>query len=252
MQILFIGDIVGRMGRLAVAKILPKLKKKYKIDLVIANAENAAHGSGVTEKILKELLTSGIDAFTVGDHAFRSHKQIGVFEEFPIVRPANFPADAPGQGYIIIKKNKKKFLLISLIGQIFMNNSDDNSLHLSNIFAIIVDIHAEASSEKINMGHHLDGKISAVLGTHTHVMTADEHITKKGTAYITDVGMTGAAYESLGITKENTLKQFLTYVKEPHVLPKKGQAILNSVLIKIKQKQKAETIKPIIEFINIK
>jgi metallophosphoesterase (TIGR00282 family) len=263
MNILFIGDIVGRLGRQAVAKLLPKLKKKYKIDLVIANAENAAHGSGVTEKILKELKKSGIDAFTAGDHSFRNHKQLELFNNYPLLRPANFPKNAPGGEYLIIEKSKQKILLISLIGQVFMNNSvdnpfikineilADNSLQTNNFFAIIIDIHAETTSEKVNMGYHLDGRVSAVLGTHTHIMTADARITKKGTAYITDVGMAGAAYESLGISKKGTLKQFLSYIKEPHVLPEKGEAILNSVLLEIGRNQKAKSIKPISEFVKI-
>ncbi len=264
MNILFIGDIVGRMGRQIITKTLSKLKKKHKIDLVIANAENAAHGSGITKNILKELITSGVDAFTTGDHSFRNYKQIELFDEYPLARPANFPTNAPGQEYTIIEKNNKKILLISLIGQVFMNNSvdnpfikineilADNSLQANSFFAIIVDIHAETTSEKVNMGYHLDGRVSAVLGTHTHIMTADARVTKKGTAYITDVGMAGAAYESLGIGKKETLKQLLTFIKEPHVLPEKGKAILNSVLIEIGRDQKTKIIKPIIEFINIK
>ena len=183
---------------------------------------------------------------------------------FPIIRPANLPLGAPGLGYLTLEKNNKKVLLVSLIGQVFMNTSVDNpfikineilaniSLPKKNLSAIIVDIHAETTSEKINMGHHLDGKVSAVLGTHTHVPTADARVSKKGTAIITDVGMCGAANESLGIDKEGTLKVFLTSVKEPHVIPEKGEATLNAVLIKTGHDRKATTIKQIIENINIK
>ena len=264
MNILFIGDIVGRIGRQTIKNLLPRLRKKHALDFVFANAENAAHGSGVTETIVKELMEAGIDAMTTGDHAFRNHKQIEIFNNFPIIRPANLPQGAPGMGYLIIKKDNKKILLISLIGQVFMNTSVDNpfikineilaniSLPKKNLSAIIVDIHAETTSEKINMGYHLDGRVSAVLGTHTHVPTADACVTKKGTAVITDVGMAGAANESLGIAKEGTLKAFLTSIKEPHVIPKKGEAVLNAVLIKIGRDQKAIAIKQIIENINIK
>ncbi len=264
MNILFIGDIVGRIGRQTIKKIVPRLRKKHALDLVIANAENAAHGSGVTETIIKELMEAGIDAMTTGDHAFRNHKQIEIFDSFPIIRPANLPQGAPGLGHMILEKNNKKTLLISLIGQVFMNTSVDNpfikineilaniSLPKKNLSAIIVDIHAETTSEKINMAYHLDGRVSAVLGTHTHVPTADARVTKKGTAVISDVGMCGAANESLGIVKEGTLKVFLTSVKEPHVLPEKGEATLNAVLIKVAKDQKATTIKQIIENIIIK
>lgn len=264
MNILFIGDIVGRIGRQTIKKTVPGLRKKHALDFVFANAENAAHGSGVTEKIIKELMAAGIDAMTTGDHAFRNHKQIEIFDNFPIIRPANLPKGAPGLGYLIFEKNNKKVLLISLIGQVFMNTSVDNpfikineilaniSLPKKNLSAILVDIHAETTSEKINMGHHLDGRVSAVLGTHTHVPTADARVTKKGTALITDVGMCGAANESLGISKEETLKVFLTSIKEPHVIPEKGEAALNAVLIKTGRDQKAITIKQVIENIVIK
>ena len=264
MNILFIGDIVGRIGRQTIKRFVPRLRKKHALDFVFANAENAAHGSGVTETIVSELMEAGIDAMTTGDHAFRNHKQIEIFDNFPIIRPANLPLGAPGLGYLTLEKNNKKILLISLIGQVFMNTSVDNpfikineilaniSLPKKNLSAIIVDIHAETTSEKINMAYHLDGRATAVLGTHTHVPTADGRVSRKGTAAITDVGMCGAANESLGIAKEETLKFFLTAVKEPHVIPVKGEATLNAVLIKVGRDRKATTIKQIIENIIIK
>ena len=264
MNILFIGDIVGRIGRQTVTRLVPKLKKKHQLDFVFANAENAAHGSGVTEPIIKELMDAGVDCFTTGDHAFKNKKHLDIFDRLPILRPANWSLDCPGVGYKIIEKNNKNILLINLIGRVFMKLDHDCpfhklneilaniSLHVNKLSAIIIDIHAETSSEKINIGHFADGKVSAVLGTHTHIITADSRVTNKGMAYITDVGMTGAAYESLGIAKEGTLKTFLTQIKEPHVIPEKGWATLNSVLIKIDRRQKATLIKPITEFINIK
>jgi len=273
MKVLFIGDIIGKIGRKAVAKILPKLKKELKPDLVIANAENLAHGKGVTETTLKEMMQAGIDWFTNGDHAFKVQKQIdNVYNgSFPILRPANYSTNIPGQGYALITAGKPaspsqgghKILLINLIGRVFMSMDYDcpfrkldeilTNFAKQNISAIIVDIHAETASEKINLRHFADGKISAILGTHTHVMTADQQITDCGTAYITDAGMTGFANGSIGLDKENIIKTFLTQIKYPHQLPEKGRAIFNAVLLDINPKTgKAKSIKPIIKFVEIK
>jgi len=265
MKILFIGDICGKIGRKAVVKILPKLKKELKPDLVIANAENLAHGKGVTETTLKEMIKAGIDWFTNGDHAFKVQKQIeNVYKSnLPILRPANYSTNAPGQGYAIISKNKKQILLINLIGRVFMQMDYDcpfkkldeiiAKFAKEKLSAIIVDMHAEATSEKIALAHFADGKVSAMLGTHTHVMTADHGITKQGTAYITDVGMTGLADGIIGLDKENIIKTFLTQIKYPHVLPEKGQVIFNAVILTINPKTGgARSIKPITKFINIK
>ena len=265
MKILFIGDIVGEIGRKTVAKILPKLKKELKPNLVIANAENLAHGQGVTETTLKEVMQAGIDWFTNGDHAFKVQKQIdNVYNGgFPILRPANYSANIPGQGYALITAGKYKILLISLIGRVFMRMDYDCPFKKldeilakfvkQNLSAIIVDIHAETASEKITLRHFADGKVSAILGTHTHVMTADQQITDRGTAYITDVGMTGFANGSIGLDKENIIKTFLTQIKYPHELPEKGRAIFNAVLLDVNHKTgKAKTIKPITKFVEIK
>jgi len=264
LKVLFIGDINGRIGRRAVARIVPKLKKKHDLDLVIANAENAAHGSGITERTIKELMKYGIDFFTTGDHAF---KRNGKYEEYtnpklPVLRPANMPPTAPGNGYKLLAVGSFNILLINLIGRVYMSHNYDCPFReIDNIFAnfakqnisaIIVDIHAEATSEKAAIKHYLDGKVSAVLGTHTHIMTADEEITKKGTAFITDVGMVGAADSCLGIDKKNIIKGFLTQIKQNHIIPEKGRAIFNSVILKIDPKTtSASSIKPIKEYINI-
>jgi len=263
MKILLIGDINGKIGRQAVAKILPKIKKREKPDLIIANADNVAHGSGVTENTLKELIDAGVDYFTNGDHAFRNLKQLAVYDKFPIIRPANYSPQAPGKGFTIVNQGKNKILLINLIGRTYMKNDYECPFHKideilakfakQNLSAIIIDVHAEATSEKISLSHYVDGRVSAVIGTHTHVMTADHKITENGTATITDVGMTGAADGSLGIDFEGIIKTFLTQIKYPHVIPEKGKAIFNAVLINIDVKStKAKSIKPIIEFVNIK
>ena len=267
LKILFIGDIVGKIGRKTIAKILPKLKKQLKPNLVIANAENLAHGQGVTETTLKEVMQAGVDWFTNGDHAFKVQKQIdNVYNgSWPILRPANYSTNIPGQGYTLINAGKYKILLISLIGRVFMRMDYDcpfkklnkilanPGLAKQNISAIIIDMHAETASEKIILRHFADGKVSAILGTHTHVMTADQQITDHGTAYISDVGMTGFADGSIGLDKENIIKTFLTQIKYPHQLPETGRTIFNAVLLDINHKTgKAETIKPITKFVKIK
>ncbi len=263
MNILFIGDIMGRIGRITVAKILPKLKKGEKIDFVIANIENAAHGSGATEAIVKELQKAGVDYFTNGDHSFTRIKQIDIYNKYPIIRPANWSPKAPGKGHAVINTKNEQILLINLIGRTFMKMDHECPFHkideiLANftnqkLSAIIIDIHAEATSEKAALKHYVDGKVSAILGTHTHVMTADERISNKGTAFITDVGMVGAFDECIGLDREGIIKTFTTQIKYPHVLPEKGKAIFNAVLLKIDPKTaETKSIKPLIKYIDIK
>jgi len=265
LKILFIGDVNGKIGRKTVTKILPKLKKSSKIDFVIANAENCAHGSGVNESGLKEMMEAGVDYFTAGDHSFDKLSQTDCFKKMPIIRPANYPAGVPGKGFNIFKIGKHEILLINLIGRVFMKKDYDcpfrkmdeilakQSLAGKKISAIIVDIHAEATSEKICLGHYANGRVSAVLGTHTHVMTADAEIKDKGTAYITDVGMVGAADQCIGVDKENITKTFLTQISYPHVIPEKGKTIFNAVLLTIDPKTgKTVNIKPVIKFAQIK
>jgi len=266
LKILFFGDINGKIGRKAIKKALPQIKKEYKPDIIIANAENAAHGKGITETTILELMEAGIEFFTLGDHAFDREKQAEqIFaNKLPVIRPANFPAEAPGIGYSIIEKGKYKILVVNLLGRVFMSMDydcpfrkieailADESLASKNLSAIIVDIHAEATSEKIAMGYYLDGKVSAVLGTHTHVMTNDAKVSKSGTAYITDIGMVGASDGVLGVKKEDIIKTFLTQIKYKHEISETGPAMLNGVLLTIDGKnKKAIDIKPIIKNINI-
>ena len=263
LNILLIGDINGKIGRKTVAKILPKLKKSKKIDLVIANADNIAHGTGVTENTLEELMNSGVDFFTNGDHAFDKLKQLDCYEKFPLIRGANFSSDTPGKGYNVVTIGKHKILIINLIGRVFIKGDYDcpfkkvdkilQTFAKKTLSAIIIDIHAEATSEKVSLKHYLDGRVSALLGTHTHIQTADSVITKKGMAYITDVGMVGAADGCLGVDKENVIKNFLTQMKYPHIIPEKGEAIFNAILLNVDPKSgKTKSIKPITKLINIK
>jgi hypothetical protein len=270
LKVLFIGDVVGRLGREAVKEILPKLKKELEPDLVIANAENIAHGAGVSKGTLPELFGAGVDYCTTGDHAFDKEKQIDECykEGMNILRPANYPPDVPGAGYALInfKKGKEDYeiLLINLVGRVFMNaNFDcpfrklDEILNQTDLIkkknlAIIIDLHAEATAEKIIFRHYADGRVSAILGTHTHVATADEEVTEKGTAYISDTGMVGSTDGCIGVNKEEPLKSILTQIKYKHVIPEKGKATFNAVLITIDPKTgKAKDIKRIKKNINI-
>ena len=222
MKILFIGDIVGRPGREAIKRLLPGLEKEFSLDFVIANAENAAGGSGITSKVAQELFACGVDALTSGDHIWKK-KEIFEFinQEERVLRPANFPAGAPGRGFGLFKaKDNAKVGVINVNGRVFMEalecpfkSSLKAQVELSKeVKIIILDIHAEATSEKVALGWFLDGKVSAILGTHTHIQTADEKILPQGTAYITDAGMTGPYDSVIGRRKENVLERFLTSI----------------------------------------
>lgn len=265
MKILFIGDIVGKPGRVVIKKILPKIIHQYKIDIVIANSENAAHGKGVNPDILKELQEAGVDVFSGGDHSFDDKQSIAAVYggDYPIVRPANYSLGVPGSGYFIFKKGEKKILLINLIGRVFMKMDYDcpfreldkilANLAKQKFSAIIIDIHAEATSEKNAMFHYANSRVSAVLGTHTHVMTADEQISLQGTAYISDVGMVGYNEGCIGIKKEEVLKTFFSQIREVHEIPESGKCILNAVLLDIDAKtSRAKKIIPIKKYFTIK
>lgn len=222
MKILLIGDIVGSPGRAAVKSLVASLKNEHELDFVIANAENAAGGSGITLRVADELFGSGVDVLTSGDHIW---KKRDIFEfidtEKRILRPANFPEGTPGAGWAIFKKkNGVNIGVINVAGRVFMQPLDcpfraarQGVEQLKNeADVIIVDIHAEATSEKVAMGWYLDGKVSAVVGTHTHVQTADERILPQGTAYITDVGMTGPCDSVIGRRIEDVLTRFITLI----------------------------------------
>jgi len=241
-KILFIGDIIGKLGRKVTAQVLPDLKKKFSPDLIIANGENSAHGYGITEKIYKELLEMGIEAVTMGNHMWDKKELIANIDKFPLVtRPANFPEENPGKDHLIVEKKGKKIAIVNLVGRTFMKCLDcpfqaikkllPKLLKETNI--IIVDIHAEATSEKCAMGWFLDGDVSAVVGTHTHVMTADDRILPSGTAYISDIGMAGAHNSIIGMNKDQILKRFTTQMPEKFEPTDTGPGIFNAVLIEI-------------------
>jgi metallophosphoesterase (TIGR00282 family) len=218
-RILFIGDIVGRPGRELVRRGVPKLIDYHQIDLVIANAENSAAGFGITREIGDQILEWGVDVMTSGNHIWDKREAIDYIGTEPrLLRPANFPAGVPGNGsYVARARNGTSVGVINVMGRVFMLNIDDPfTVVLREIEAlrqrariIFVDVHAEATSEKMAMGWHLDGKVTAVVGTHTHVQTADDRILLKGTAYLTDVGMTGPHDSIIGVEIEPALGRFL-------------------------------------------
>jgi len=220
MKVLFLGDIVGRPGRTIVRERLPGVRSAEKIDLVIANGENAASGSGLTPRITDELFDSGIDVMTSGDHIW---KKKDIYDYLKVskklIRPANYPGGVIGNGSTVVETGSgEKVAVINLLGRVFMDAIDCPFIRvkeeingLSEVTPnIIVDIHAEATSEKVAMGWYLDGVVSAVLGTHTHIQTADEQILPKGTAYITDCGMTGPYDSVIGRKKELIIEHFVT------------------------------------------
>ena len=221
MNILCVGDIVGKPGRYALEGLLTGIKKEFDVDLTIVNAENAAGGSGLTSKIAKQFFKLGSDVLTLGDHVW-DQKEVESYleEEEHIVRPANFPEGAPGKGWCIKTiSSGVKIGVVNLLGRVFMRYNVDCPFRTVETIIekikkqtpnIIIDMHAETTSEKTAMGYFLDGRVSAVFGTHTHVQTADEKILPKGTAYITDLGMTGPHDSVIGQNKENIIQRFLT------------------------------------------
>lgn len=242
LNILCIGDIVGRPGRRIIADKLKPLVKELGIDCVIANAENAAGGSGLTPQIYDKLLRYGINLITLGDHTYRKRDIISTLETADnIVRPANFSPAAAGKGFALYRTGKGPTVaVVALIGRLFMKGSDCPYNTIDRILpqlkqkaeVVVVDFHAEATSEKIAMGYHLDGRAGLCFGTHTHVVTADERILPKGTAYITDIGMTGAHDSVLGRGVESVLKSFRTQMPFPFEIAT-GDVRMNAVLVTI-------------------
>ncbi|CAM3407751.1 MULTISPECIES: TIGR00282 family metallophosphoesterase [Brevibacillus] len=239
MKLLFIGDIMGSPGREMVKAYLPMLKRKYQPTFIVANGENSAHGRGITEKIAKELFESGVHAITLGNHTW-DHKDIYDFidGEPRLIRPANFPEGAPGSGITYVKQSEGELAVINLQGRTFLPPLDcpfklaDKLVEQARkrTKLIFVDFHAEATSEKQALAWYLDGRVSAVVGTHTHVQTADERVLPKGTGFLCDVGMCGPSNGILGMEKEAVIRRFLTQLPERfEVAPDPAQ--LNAVVI---------------------
>ncbi|MCL6623792.1 MAG: TIGR00282 family metallophosphoesterase [Fimbriimonadales bacterium] len=242
LTILFLGDIVGRVGRHSALTSLPKLRELYDPDFILANAENAAAGFGITPDIAEELLTAGIDMLTLGNHAFHRPEICEYLNETErVLRPANFPPNTPGKGVGVLSKNGKTLAVLNLIGRVFIGEYDDpfrtadtllNQIQPSNPHAILIDFHAEATSEKQALAHYLDGRVSAIIGTHTHVQTADNQILPKGTAYISDAGMCGPTQSIIGMEISTVLKRFLTLMPTRFEVAK-GPATLSAVVVKV-------------------
>lgn len=220
MRILMIGDIVGRPGRRAILENLSCLRREMNVDFVIANGENAAAGHGITKEIAKQLFNAGIDVFTMGNHVWNKKEVFDYIEkEKRLLRPANYPPGTPGAGYQLYEtKNGVTIGVVNVSGRIYMQELDCPFRTMDHILKqlqyqtnlIFVDFHAEATSEKVAMGWYLDGKVTAICGTHTHVQTADERILPNGTAYITDIGMTGPRDSVIGVATEIVLEKFIT------------------------------------------
>ncbi|MFH1878234.1 MAG: TIGR00282 family metallophosphoesterase [Candidatus Omnitrophota bacterium] len=245
MKILFLGDIVGNPGREIIEKQLWDIRKKEDINFVIANGENSAGGSGVTPKIAEELFSSGVDVLTSGDHIWKKREIYEFLERSDrLLRPLNYPRGVPGKGFSVIEINGlERMAVINILGRVFMDAVDCPFAAVREVIekikeqtpVIVVDFHAEATSEKVAMGWYLDGAVSAVIGTHTHIQTADEKILPQGTAYITDCGMTGPYDSVIGRKKENIIARFLTHLPNRFEVASEGVE-MHGVIVEVDEK----------------
>lgn len=259
MRILFLGDIFARSGREAVISALPGLRHDLNTDIIIANGENAAHGFGITDKICAELFASGIDIITGGNHSFDKQEIIPYIEETPcLIRPLNLHGDYPGKGYVIHETDRYRVLVINVLGNIFMNYHYDNAFTAleriipksspmeSGFDAVIVDFHGETTSEKNCAAYYFDGRVTMLIGTHTHIPTADHRILPHGTAYQTDVGMCGDYYSSIGIMYESAISRILGTLPMTKIQPAEGQATICGIFVETDNKTGlAQSIHPI-------
>lgn len=244
MKILAVGDIVGENGLNKLKEILPNLKQREKIDFVIVNGENVAGGMGITEKHFKQILFSGADVVTLGNHTWSKKDVFNIIDEEKLLRPANYPKGVVGKGYNIFKCKNKKIAVINLIGRTNMGVLSENPfLEADEIIQniqnkadyIIIDFHAEATAEKIAFANYVDGRVNIIFGTHTHVQTADEMILPNGTAYITDIGMTGPINSVIGMDKKASIKRFVTTLPEKYKIAE-GESKFNSCLFELDDK----------------
>jgi len=250
MKVLFVGDVVGKPGRRALNLFLEG--KHY--DLCVVNGENSAGGFGITEKVAKKLISYGADVITGGNHIFDRKEIFDFIEKYPILRPANYPDSVPGRGFLTVEVKGKKVLVINLMGRVFMDCLDspferfDAIVEKEEADVVIVDFHAEATSEKQAFAFYVDGRASAVFGTHTHVQTADERILEKGTFYITDVGMCGAVNSVIGMEAEQSLNRIRLGIPQRFKVPEKPPLIqFCGVEVEIGESGKVESFKRIFE-----
>ena len=250
MKIIFIGDVVGKQARETLINTIPDIKRKYTPDVIIVNAENAAAGYGLNKKIALQLIESGVDAITLGNHAWDQKEMLSFIEENPkIVRALNYPAGVPGRGFYEFQLvDDRKIIIMQIMLRLFMGLSLDDPFAVTKNFlqkeklgstcnAIIVDMHGEATSEKNAYGHYFDGKVSAILGTHTHIPTADAKILESGTAYQTDIGMTGNYNSVIGMDKENPIHGFVRgFRAEGRFFPAEGHITVSGAYIETDDK----------------
>lgn len=235
---------MARCGRRAVREVLPELEKKYQLDLVVANAENLTHGLGFSVNHVKDLHALGINLFTSGDHVWDKKESIPFLsdESFPVIRPANFPPGVPGFGWREIKVGKNRVLVVNLIGRVFIKDDYDDPFRVvkeivkhSKAKIILIDFHAEATSEKAALAWYLDGEVSCVYGTHQHVATSDERLLPKGTAFVTDVGMTGNFDSVIGVKPSSVIPKYLTQMPQRFEW-NEGKYIFNAVLVNVDER----------------
>ncbi|MCC6697281.1 MAG: TIGR00282 family metallophosphoesterase [Candidatus Hydrogenedentes bacterium] len=240
MRILFIGDIVGSIGRTCVKRLLPGLREAHRIDLVLANGENAAGGLGATPAILQDLFSIGIHGITMGNHTWRKRELVeGIDSVGSVVRPANYPGGVPGKGSVIVElPDGRRAGLVNVLGRVYMepyDNPFEAALReverlRKEVAVVVVDFHAEATAEKVAMGWYLDGRCTAVVGTHTHVQTADERVLPQGTAYITDLGMTGPFDSVIGLDRKLSIQKFLTGLPVAHTVATERPGLCGAVV----------------------
>ncbi len=257
MRLLFVGDVVGRSGRAAVMEQVPLLRARWDLDFVIVNGENAAGGFGLTEAILVDFLSIGVDAVTLGNHAFDQREALVFIERQPrLIRPANYPAGTPGRGATVVSNAKgARLLIVNVLGRLFMEALDDPFVAIERELAAcplgracdaaVIDVHAEATSEKSALGHFADGRASLVVGTHTHVPSADHRILAGGTGFITDVGMTGDYDLVIGMEKDEPIRRFTRRISSGRFEPALGPATLCGVAVEIGAEGFAQAIAPV-------
>jgi len=245
MRLLFLGDVVGRPGRSVVSRLLPGLRSAWQLDCVVVNGENAAHGFGITESIYENLLAAGADVVTLGNHTFDQREALVFIERQPrLLRPVNFPAGTPGRGATIIEaKNGARVLVVNVMGRLFMDALDDPFAAMARTIgecplregcdAILVDMHAEATSEKQALAHFLDGRVSVVVGTHTHVPTADVRLLPGGTAYQSDAGMCGDYQSVLGMQPDESIRRFVEKTPGSRLEVATGEGTLSGLAVEI-------------------
>ncbi len=238
MRILFVGDIYMQKGQEAFDRFYPVVKQLYKPQFVIVNGENIANGNGLTEAIYKDYMSRGVNAFTLGNHAFSRKDAESVLNLPNVVRPLNYGPGTPGKGYVTIEFNNERITIVNLLGRVFMRDPIDNPFTVMDSLLssletdhIIVDFHAEATSEKYALANYLDGRVTALVGTHTHVPTADESVFPKGMLYITDVGMTGVKFSVIGGQIKQAIRKFVTGMPERVYPEKEGPLQFNAVLL---------------------